>query len=105
MTRKTDKIIIHEGNTELKKISRLEAKFKGLKYFYTGRDCKHGHDAERAVASGGCRDCIKSNNKEAYDTFRKHPRGTVLVKVRVHRDDETNIQKAALAMRVERGLK
>ena len=39
-------------------ISRKEAKSRGLKKYFTGKPCKHGHIAERYVDGGGCKDCI-----------------------------------------------
>lgn len=36
-----------------------EAKNAGLKQFFTGRPCKHGHIAERHVSSGSCLECIR----------------------------------------------
>lgn len=37
-------------------ITRAEAKEKGLKYYFTGKPCKHGHIDIRYVY-GGCRSC------------------------------------------------
>ena len=39
-------------------ISRAEAKALGLKRYFTGKPCKHGHVAERYVASWSCASCI-----------------------------------------------
>jgi 5-methylcytosine-specific restriction endonuclease McrA len=38
-------------------ISRAEAKARGLKRYFTGEPCKHGHVAERGVAHCGCFEC------------------------------------------------
>ena len=38
-------------------ISRSEAKARGLKTYFTGKPCKHGHIATRLVSSGTCREC------------------------------------------------
>jgi hypothetical protein len=43
-------------------ISRAEAKAQGLKTFYTGKPCPHGHIAERLVA-GKCVECNRERNK------------------------------------------
>jgi 5-methylcytosine-specific restriction endonuclease McrA len=40
-------------------ISRSEAKAKGLKRYFTGNLCKHGHVAERVTANGCCVTCGK----------------------------------------------
>lgn len=38
-------------------ITRAEAKARGLKRYFTGEPCKHGHIAERYVADGRCMVC------------------------------------------------
>jgi len=38
-------------------ISRTEAKAKGLRFYFTGEPCKHGHVAERWVSCWVCVDC------------------------------------------------
>lgn len=53
----------------MNKISCKEAKILGLKRYFTGRPCKHGHIAERHV-TGGC--CICSNlDQQRY--YRENP--------------------------------
>jgi len=44
-------------------VSRAEALELGLKRYYTGKPCKHGHVAERYVSGkakgkGGCVECL-----------------------------------------------
>jgi hypothetical protein len=41
-------------------ISRAEAKAKGLKRYFTGKPCKHGHVAERVVFNATCVDCERA---------------------------------------------
>ncbi len=51
----------------MKIISRKEAKELGIKTYFTGKPCKHGHVAERHVTSKGCIGCLnhyRENNKE-----------------------------------------
>lgn len=38
-------------------ISRAEAKARGLKRYFTGKPCKHGHVAERGLANRACLVC------------------------------------------------
>jgi hypothetical protein len=38
-------------------ISRSEAKAQGLKTYFTGKPCKHGHVAIRQTSNGSCREC------------------------------------------------
>lgn len=37
--------------------SRADARAQGLKTYFTGKPCKHGHVAKRSVAKGDCRGC------------------------------------------------
>jgi len=46
-------------------ISRAEAKAKGLKRYFTGKPCKHGHVAERQVFNATCVDCQRAANKRS----------------------------------------
>lgn len=51
----------------MKIISRKEAKSLGLKRYFTGKPCKHGHIVERNTSNGECFSCGKSyrnSNKE-----------------------------------------
>ncbi len=51
-------------------ISRAEAKAKGLKRYFTGKPCKHGHAAERYVASSECCVC-KYHSKRTEENIAK----------------------------------
>lgn len=41
-------------------ITRAEAKAKGLKRYFTGKPCKHGHIAERMTSGGNCLVCFNA---------------------------------------------
>ena len=41
-------------------ISRTEAKAKGLRFYFTGKPCKHGHVAERQVFNATCVECERA---------------------------------------------
>jgi len=44
--------------------TRAEAKLKGIKFYFTGKPCKHGHIADRRTHNGECKVCnIISDNK------------------------------------------
>lgn len=45
-------------------ISRKEAKERGLKRYFTGKPCKHGHIAERLVSNSTCFECTAERQKE-----------------------------------------
>ena len=69
-------------------VHRAEAKALGLKRYYTGNPCKHGHVAERYIG-GGCVECDLSGKRAAYvanpeifkaralKTYRKNPSATI----------------------------
>jgi len=45
-------------------VSRKEAISRGLKHYFTGQPCKHGHVSDRFVASKKCRRCGIEQNAE-----------------------------------------
>lgn len=47
-------------------ISRKEARAVGLKRYFTGKACKHGHVAERKVSSRECFECRRVDNARRY---------------------------------------
>ena len=49
-------------------ISRTEAKALGLRRYFTGKPCKHGHVAERLICNKGCVVCqaLKVGNNKEY---------------------------------------
>lgn len=47
-------------------ISRAEAKRLGLKRYFTGEPCKHGHVAERATVNGLCCECGRIKSRARY---------------------------------------
>lgn len=51
-------------------ISRADAKSKGLKRYFTGRPCKHGHVSEYLVSNGTCCAC---NCAKVIEWQRKNP--------------------------------
>lgn len=55
-------------------VKRAEAKREGLKRYFTGKPCRHGHIDERIVSSRQCIQCYKTPeakiNKASYDAKR-----------------------------------
>jgi hypothetical protein len=39
-------------------LNRKQAISKGVRHFYTGQPCKHGHLARRYTTNGGCVECV-----------------------------------------------
>jgi len=53
-------------------ITRKEALEKGLKYYFTGKPCKHGHIDKRYTLNAVCQECIKMPEKrEKYKKLKK----------------------------------
>lgn len=50
----------------MKIVTLEEARRQGLKRYYTGRPCKHGHLAERRTNHGQCCECSKKNTNKHY---------------------------------------
>ena len=44
-------------------ITRMSAAKAGLKRYYTGKQCKRGHDSERWVYNGHCVECTMESNR------------------------------------------
>lgn len=59
--------------------SRKEAKELGLKRYFTGKPCKHGHVAERVSSNGKCVDCVKERSwdNRIYQKNRRERLGLV----------------------------
>jgi hypothetical protein len=52
-------------------ISRKEARALGLKRYFTGKPCCHGHVDERYVAAGLCAECSRQIVRLDYQKHRK----------------------------------
>ena len=69
-------------------ISCKKAKLLGLKRYFTGRPCKHGHTSERHV-TGGCCECANLDQQRYYhQNPDKYKRRTL-----EYREREENIEK------------
>jgi hypothetical protein len=55
-------------------ISRKEAARQGLRYFFTGIPCRHGHIAERYVSQCSCRECLKLSRSGELPEVPVNPR-------------------------------
>lgn len=55
----------------VKIITRTEAAKTGMKRYYTGKPCKHGHVSERWVYNGHCVACTMESNKRRQDEIKR----------------------------------
>ena len=74
-------------------ITRKQAKLLGLKYYYTGKPCIHGHYDKRKVKTKICVECVRS----WFRAYRKLPR--VKEKVQVIKAKYTSTKKYKMAHR------
>lgn len=81
-------------------ISRQAAFDQGLSHFYTGRPCKHGHDAQRIVASGACAQCVRGYSK-AYARAKNGAFVTVTF-TQLHPDDAAALRDTCAALQAAR---
>lgn len=85
--------------------TRREALEAGLKRFYTGRPCKHGHDAERFTTTGGCVKCNAARSKlfatQATVTSTARSRGQFVYPI--HPDDAAALLAYAQGLDLARG--
>lgn len=48
-------------------ISKEEAKEKGFSYYFTGKECKHGHREKRLTVNSSCTGCLSGYYKRNRD--------------------------------------
>lgn len=53
----------------MKIVTRMEAAKAGLNRFYTGKECRNGHLAERYVLNGTCVECATNSAQRHRDEF------------------------------------
>jgi len=60
-------------------ITRQEAKEQGLPFYFTGKNCKHGHVASRRTSTGYCEECCdikyKTNRQDKEYLRKEYERG------------------------------
>lgn len=82
--------------SEMKMISRKEAKSMGLKFYLTGKPCKRGHVSKRRCDSGACLECKKESkiiwleaNPDYHKNYYKNNSEQINERNRIYR--ESNI--------------
>lgn len=75
-------------------VTRAEAKEKGLKRYFTGAACKHGHVSERATSNATCLDCDDIKKKE----WQRQNRDAICEKRRMTRIE--NLEKVRELQRI-----
>lgn len=75
-------------------ITRKEAKEKGLKRYFTGKPCKHGHVAERVTSQAVCLECKTATDKLYYKDNRERLITKANAYVKSNKDAVAAYQKA-----------
>ncbi|AUR89805.1 coil containing protein [Vibrio phage 1.133.O._10N.222.51.E4] len=68
-------------------ITKKEAKERGLKRYFTGKPCKHGHVAERTICSGHCCVCGAERVRKYYEQNK----GKIAEKDRKYREQNKDV--------------
>lgn len=74
-------------------ITRAGAKSIGLKRYFTGKPCKHGHICERITANGVCLECSKEIERRYVDGHRDAVRAKWSRWTRNNRDKQNEKQR------------
>ena len=70
-------------------ISRKEAKAKGLKRYFTGKECKNHHISERQISSGSCLKCHAEKQAKAY---KENPSNQIAIVMKYRRNNRELIK-------------
>ena len=84
-------------------LSREQAKELGLKTYFTGKPCKHGHVSNRTVSEGKCQECERLRSSNRYKNNAEY-RTKNIEKIKEYRGDPIYRNKE-LAMSKLRHLK
>lgn len=87
-------------------ITRSEARDQGLKYYFTGKQCKHGHVDYRHVHNGYCTGCDDERKKRGNRTeeFRMRARKFTPHEVKLYIIRNPHLKTSVIARRVNRKL-
>jgi hypothetical protein len=77
----------------VKIVTRAEAKAAGLKRYFTGVPCKHGHVSDRWVIDGKCKSCIDARTARWRDANKEY----VHASQKAYREAHAEEQKAYIA--------
>jgi 5-methylcytosine-specific restriction endonuclease McrA len=59
-------------------VTRAEAKAEGLRHYFTGKPCPHGHVVQRQTCDGGCTACARVRSLKRYNKKSEHCRAKAL---------------------------
>ena len=97
----------------MKIIKRSDAKMKGLKVYFTGIPCKHGHLVQRVVSNGNCKTCMSKRgkkyiaaNKDAkrkknYDYYHANKEKSLEISREYYKKNKEEIIKRQVSYRID----
>ncbi len=74
--------------------SAAEARSIGLKRYFTGKPCRHGHVADRFASSWACVECNKEKQKEKSASGRRKPRPLTQEQLELRRERKRELRKS-----------
>jgi hypothetical protein len=88
----------------MERISRDEALARGLKKYFTGTPCKHGHAAQRYTVTTACVKCMAEAQKRFKQSQYNRLAETEAVFKDMHPDDIRVLKETAAALVAARSL-
>jgi hypothetical protein len=77
-------------------ISRADALEQGLKFYFSGKQCKRGHVAERYVSSRNCCECLQEDRvKELRARNYLENKETILEKHKHYKEENKESKRAS----------
>jgi hypothetical protein len=61
--------------------SQRDAKILGIKHFFTGKKCKHGHISARTTSSGTCMECHRQVERKKYSDAPPHVKEAIVRRI------------------------
>lgn len=86
--------------------TRAQAKLDGDKYYFTGKECKHGHISIRRVTTGNCVDCDMLRKEKGLRTkeFSERKRKRTPHEIKLYIIRNHGLPVATIARRVNRNV-
>ena len=85
-------------------VTRVEAKAVGLKRFFTGVPCKHGHVAQRVTVNGACWPCANARTQAMYRGWAERNRDKLAANSKRYREAHPEVQREYYEKNRERHL-
>ena len=74
--------------------SKEEANERGLKYYFTGKECRHDHLSVRLAKNGNCYECSKAANRKANAKYQKANPEVIAAQMKRHHTKYAELYRA-----------